>query len=106
MNVYERVWRGALDSLTTDHSIATLQCFILAQIFYLSTGDHERLQSHRGLAVGLSHSLGLDQCQKHFSFGPLESETRKKVFWCLYTLDWFVTPHRNHVFDYLIDGEL
>ncbi|KAI9786697.1 MAG: hypothetical protein M1816_007838 [Peltula sp. TS41687] len=89
VHIYEKIWRDALDGLTSDHSITTLQCFILAQMFYLSTGDHERLQSCRSLAVGLSHRLGLHQNQRHFSFGPLESETRKKIFWCLYTLDCF-----------------
>jgi hypothetical protein len=56
--------------------------------------DYKRLQHYKGIAVGLSHRLGLHQSQKRFSFGALTIETRKKVFWTLYTLDWFVPyPH-------------
>src|SRR5690606_32538908 len=39
----------------------------------------------------LSHRLGLHQSQKRFSFGALTIETRKKVFWTLYTVDWYVS---------------
>jgi hypothetical protein len=53
--------------------------------------DYKRLQHYKGIAVGLSHRLGLHQSQKRFSFGALTTETRKKVFWTLYTLDWYVS---------------
>ena len=90
LQAYEASWEDALEGLGLDPSMATLQCYVLAQIFYLATGGHEKLQRYRSLAVGLSHRLGLHRSQKRFALGELTSETRKKVFWCLYTVDWSV----------------
>lgn len=70
--------------------MVTLQNLLLAQMFYLSTDDHERLHRYRGLAVGLAHCLGLHQPQRRFSLDALTTETRRRVSWCLYTLDWWV----------------
>lgn len=71
-----------------DNSLATLQCFVLAQIYLLQKGDHARLLKYKGLAISLSQRLGLHQSQKRFALGALSSETRKRVFWSLYTIDW------------------
>jgi hypothetical protein len=72
-----------------DNDVATLQCLVLAQIFCLLKADYSRLLKYKGLAVGLSQRLGLHQSQKRFALGALTSETRKKVFWTLYTVDWY-----------------
>lgn len=72
-----------------DDSIETLKALVLAIMYCTLRGDHRRLQHYKGIAVGLSHRLGLHQSQKRFSFGALTGETRKKVFWTLYTLDCF-----------------
>lgn len=71
-----------------DNTIITLQCLILALIYCTVRADYKRLQHYKGIAIGLSHRLGLHQSQKRFSFGALTIETRKKVFWTLYTIDW------------------
>lgn len=52
------------------------------------SGDYTNLLQYKGLALSLSQRLGLHQSQKRFSFDSLASETRKKVFWTLYTVDW------------------
>ena len=49
------------------------------------------------MAISLSHRLGLHQSQRRFSLGALTSETRKKVFWSLYTLDWSVFKVTMHI---------
>lgn len=85
----ENQWRASLDSILMDNTLATLQCLILALIYCISKADYNRLQHYKGIAVGLSHRLGLHQSQKRFSFGALTIETRKKVFWTLYTVDWY-----------------
>lgn len=69
-------------------SLVTLQCLTLAVIYCLQSADHSSLLKYKGLAVSLSQRLGLHQSQKRFALGTLTSETRKKVFWTLYTLDW------------------
>ena len=80
--------RSSLEVVLMDNTLATLQCLILALIYCISKADYSRLQHYKGIAVGLSHRLGLHQSQKRFSFGALTIETRKKVFWTLYTVDW------------------
>ncbi|OWO97713.1 transcription factor Cys [Marssonina coronariae] len=82
-------WRQSLESVLMDNTFVTLQCLVLAIMYCTSKADYTRLQHYKSIAVGLSHRLGLHQSQKRFSFGALATETRKKVFWTLYTLDCF-----------------
>jgi hypothetical protein len=84
----ESRWQRALDAVVMESSMETLQCLVLAIMYCSTTADYQRLQHYKGIAVSLSHRLGLHQSQKRFSFGALTIETRKKVFWTLYTLDW------------------
>lgn len=84
----EQQWQRALDAVAMENTMATLQCLVLALMYCTVRADYKRLQHYKGIAVGLSHRLGLHQSQKRFSFGALTIETRKKVFWTLYTLDW------------------
>ncbi|KAK7719496.1 DNA-binding transcription factor cat8 [Botryosphaeria dothidea] len=86
---FELQWQAALESFVDDTSLATLQCLVLAQIFCLQKADFNRLLKYKGIAISLSHRLGLHQSQKRFALGVLTSETRKKVFWTQYTLDCF-----------------
>ncbi|KAK3327528.1 fungal-specific transcription factor domain-containing protein [Cercophora scortea] len=85
----ESQWQKSLEAVLMDNTMATLQCLILALMYCAVRADYKRLQYYKGIAVGLSHRLGLHQSQKRFSFGALTIETRKKVFWTLYTLDCF-----------------
>jgi hypothetical protein len=85
---FEAQWQSAMESFLMDNDVGTLQCLVLAQIFCLLKADYSRLLKYKGLAIGLSQRLGLHQSQKRFALGALTSETRKKVFWSLYTVDW------------------
>ncbi|KAI0164243.1 fungal-specific transcription factor domain-containing protein [Hypoxylon sp. FL1284] len=85
----EAQWQKSLEIVMMDNTIVTLQCLVLALMYCTIRADYKRLQHYKGVAVGLSHRLGLHQSQKRFSFGALTIETRKKVFWTLYTLDCF-----------------
>ncbi|KAG5928617.1 hypothetical protein E4U42_000332 [Claviceps africana] len=87
--VCEQQWDKAVQSLVLESTLSTLQCLILALLYCTLRADNKRIQHFKGLAVGLSHRLGLHQSQKRLSFGALTLETRKKVFWTLYTLDCF-----------------
>ncbi|KXL51287.1 hypothetical protein M433DRAFT_60738 [Acidomyces richmondensis BFW] len=86
---FEAQWRAAIDAILTENSLATLQALILAQIFCVQQGDFTRLLTYKALSTTLSARLGLHQSQKRFALGTLTSETRKKVFWTLYTVDSF-----------------
>ncbi|KAK4248760.1 fungal-specific transcription factor domain-containing protein [Corynascus novoguineensis] len=85
----EQQWQRYLEAILMDNTMMTLQCLLLALIYCTIRADYKRLQHYKGIAVGLSLRLGLHQSQKRFSFGVLTIETRKKVFWTLYTLDCF-----------------
>lgn len=85
----ELQWQRSIDAVIMDNTMATLQCLVLALMYCTVRADYKRLQHYKAVAVGLSHRLGLHQSQKRFSFGALTIETRKKVFWTLYTLDCF-----------------
>lgn len=85
---FETRWQTAIDSIVHDGNLATLQCLVLAQIYCISKGDYGKLLHYKGIAISLSHRLGLHQSQKGFSLNVLISEVRKRVFWTQYTLDW------------------
>ena len=85
---FEAQWKSAVDVVLTENSMPTLQALILAQIFCIQRGDLTKLLTYKGLATTLSARLGLHQSQKRFALGTLTCETRKKVFWTLYTVDW------------------
>ncbi|MCJ1391399.1 hypothetical protein MMC18_004263 [Xylographa bjoerkii] len=89
VNRFELQWLPALKSIISRATLSTLQCLVLAQIHCIVKGDHSRLLYYKGVAVTLSHRLGLHQSQQRFSFGALTREMRKKVLWSLYTLDCF-----------------
>ncbi|KAK0643051.1 fungal-specific transcription factor domain-containing protein [Cercophora newfieldiana] len=89
ITVCETQWQRSLDAILMDNTMITLQCLLLAMMYCTIRADYKRLQHYKGIAVGLSHRLGLHQSQKRFSFGVLTIETRKKVFWTLYMLDCF-----------------
>lgn len=86
---FESQWKAAIDTILTENTMATLQALILAQIFCVQQGDLTRLLTYKGLSGSLSARLGLHQSQKRFALGTLTCETRKKVFWTLYTVDSF-----------------
>ena len=85
---FELQWQAALTAVLAEDTLPTLQCLVLAQIYCMAKADYHKLLHFKGTAISLSHRLGLHQSQKRFSLGALTSETRKRVFWTLYTLDW------------------
>ncbi|EEP79719.1 FacB protein [Uncinocarpus reesii 1704] len=86
---FERNWISTLESLSDDISLSTLQCYVLAQIYYSLKADYKSLLRYRSLAVAICLQLGLHQSQERFAFNTLLGELRKRVFWCQYSLDRF-----------------
>lgn len=85
----ERQWQRSLDAILMDNTLVALQLLVLAILYCTSKANYKRLQYYKGIAIGLSHRLGLNQSQKRFAFGALTTETRKKTFWSLYAVDCF-----------------
>ncbi|KAK5170380.1 DNA-binding transcription factor cat8 [Saxophila tyrrhenica] len=86
---FQSQWKAAIDAVLKENSMPTLQALVLAQIFCILQGDYTALLTYKGLSTTLSARLGLHQSQKRFTLGTLTCETRKKVFWTLYTVDCF-----------------
>ena len=84
---YEQQWKKALHSTSSSPSVSSIQCHILAQLYYLLKADYAHLGRHRALTVSMCHQLGLHQNQKYLSVPCLEVEMRKRMFWCQYVLD-------------------
>lgn len=78
---------AALEAVQDQHTISTLQCLLLAQLFTIVKGDYTLLRHFRGLAVALSDRLGLHQLKSSQTYDVLEFEMSKKIFWTLFTLD-------------------
>ncbi|PNS20282.1 hypothetical protein CAC42_5732 [Sphaceloma murrayae] len=89
ITLFELQWQSALQQVQTEQSLVALQCLLLAQLFCMQKGDCSQLLTYKALAVSLSARLGLHQSQKRYALGTLTCETRKKVFWTLYTIDNF-----------------
>ena len=88
MESFERQWRGALEAVLTENTLATLQCLALAQLYCIAKADYTNLQHYKTLAFNLSHHLSLHYSQDRLTLDTLTIETRKKVFWTLYAVDW------------------
>jgi Fungal specific transcription factor domain len=87
---HESQWRKAMHSVSSTASISTLQCHVLAQLFYLLKADYIHGARHRAIAVSMCHQLGLHHSQKYYAMNCLDLETRKRVLWCQYALDKYV----------------
>ena len=88
---YENQWRRGLFPSSSAPAISVIQCQILAQLCYLLRADYTKLARHRGVSVGMCHELGLHQNHKYLTLSTFDCETRKKVFWCQYVLDKWVS---------------
>lgn len=89
LDSFEAQWKAALDATIQDNTMATLQALVLAQLFCVQQGDFTRLLTYKGLSTTLCTRLGLHQSQKRFALDTLTCETRKRVFWTLYSVDSF-----------------
>ncbi|KAJ5904465.1 hypothetical protein N7504_006848 [Penicillium tannophilum] len=84
---FEENWSSPLDSFSSETSMKSLQCFVLAQVYCMTKADYRSLLRYRALAVDVCHQLRLNQDVTPSN--PLEGETSKKVFWCQYVMDRF-----------------
>lgn len=87
---FEENWSSLLETLSSNISVPTLQCLVLAQMYCMTKADYQSLLRYRSLGVSVCQQLGLHRSQKNVSSNVLAVETRKKVFWCQYVMDRYV----------------
>lgn len=93
-----------LDKVLERPCLQTLQSLEIMQI-YLQVSARYTMASHLGgIATRLAQSLGLHRHSHRFRFDPLETELRRRVWWCQYSLDTYVysRPARGHTYARLL----
>lgn len=88
-SICRKKWQEALNAIAFDKGILTLQCLGLAILCCIIKGDDKQIAYYKHIAINLSNYLGLHTNQGDIRLDPLASETRKRIFWTLYTLDCF-----------------
>jgi hypothetical protein len=87
---YYSMAAGLLDRVMGQPCLQTLQGLEIMQI-YLQLSSRYSVASHLGgVAVRLAQTLGLHRHSHRFKFDPLETELRRRVWWCQYVLDTYV----------------
>ncbi|KAI7771132.1 hypothetical protein LZL87_014205 [Fusarium oxysporum] len=88
-SICKKKWQEALNAIAFDKGILTLQCLGLAILCCIIRADDKEIAYYKHIAINLSNDLGLHMNQGDIRLDPLTNETRKRIFWTLYTLDCF-----------------
>ncbi|KAG8907057.1 hypothetical protein FRB99_005434 [Tulasnella sp. 403] len=67
--------------------LAHVQAFVLLSSFLASLNCLPQAWLLCGQAVRIAQDLGLHRSPKHLVMSPINKETRRKVWWCVYGLD-------------------
>lgn len=89
---FEVQWTIALEAFDAEESLVNAQCLTLATLYFMKRAKYASMLKYKGHAVALSQRLGLHRATD-FTSNTLARETRKKVFWTLFTLDSFSAAH-------------
>lgn len=71
-------------------SLPTLQGLEIAQIYLQLSSRYSVASQLGGMATRMAQNLGLHRHSQRFKFDPLETELRRRVWWCQYSLDALV----------------
>ncbi|EXA30573.1 hypothetical protein FOVG_18060 [Fusarium oxysporum f. sp. pisi HDV247] len=88
-SICKKKWQEALNAIAFDKDVLTLQCLTLAILCCIISGDDHQIGYYKHIAIDLSNYLGLHKKQGDIRLDCLTNETRKRIFWTLYTLDCF-----------------
>lgn len=84
---YYSISSTLLDKVIDQPCLQSLQGLVITQI-YLQLSCRYSIASHiGGVATRLAQTLGLHRHSHRFKFDPLESELRRRGWWCQYSLD-------------------
>ena len=77
-------------TVLTHHGMPTLQGLIFAQLYMQLSCRHADASHFGGIAARLAQTLGLHRHSARFKLDPLETELRRRTWWCQYSLDAYV----------------
>ncbi|KAH7015638.1 fungal-specific transcription factor domain-containing protein [Ilyonectria destructans] len=84
-----------LDRVLEQPCLESLQGLEITQL-YLQISSRYTVASHiGGIATRLAQNLGLHRHSQRFKFDPLETELRRRVWWCQYSLDVFSSAYHG-----------
>jgi hypothetical protein len=84
---YYSIAATLLDRIINQPSLQSLQGLVVIQV-YLQLSNRYSIASHiGGVATRVAQTLGLHRHSQRFKFDPLETEMRRRAWWCQYSLD-------------------
>lgn len=84
---YYRMSTTLLGQLFGNPCLQSLQGLVLVQIYLQLTTRYSVASHIGGVATRIAQNLGLHRHSDRFKFDPLETELRRRVWWCQYSLD-------------------
>ena len=83
--------RFLLQDVTECRDLTSLQALIFCIMFLQVSSNLSGCYTFLGLALRSALRMGLHRNLSHIKFNPIESETRRRVFWAIRSLDLMVT---------------
>ncbi|KAH7216301.1 fungal-specific transcription factor domain-containing protein [Fusarium oxysporum] len=84
-----------LDRVIGQPCLQSLQGLVITQIYVQLSGRYPTASHISGLATRLAQTLGLHRHSDRFKFDPLETEVRRRAWWCQYSLDVFSSAYHG-----------
>ncbi|KAL0940262.1 3-carboxy-muconate cycloisomerase [Colletotrichum truncatum] len=83
------------DKLHDRPCLKTLQGLEISQIYLQLSSRYSAASQLGGMATRMAQNLGLHRHSQRFKFDPLETELRRRVWWCQYSLDAFSSAYHG-----------
>ncbi|KAM5345262.1 hypothetical protein ACJ41O_011124 [Fusarium nematophilum] len=84
-----------LDRVIDQPCLQSLQGLVIMQIYLQLSGRYSTASHISGVATRLAQTLGLHRHSHRFKFDPLETELRRRAWWCQYSLDAFSSAYHG-----------
>ncbi|KAH7184870.1 fungal-specific transcription factor domain-containing protein [Fusarium flagelliforme] len=84
-----------LDRVIGQPSLQSLQGLVITEIYLQLSGRYSTASHISGVATRLAQTLGLHRHSGRFKFDPLETELRRRAWWCQYSLDAFSSAYHG-----------
>ncbi|CVL03417.1 probable transcription activator protein acu-15 [Fusarium mangiferae] len=75
--------------------LQSLQGLVITQLYVQLSGRYPTASHISGLATRMAQTLGLHRHSDRFKFDPLETELRRRAWWCQYSLDAFSSAYHG-----------
>ncbi|SCN71339.1 probable transcription activator protein acu-15 [Fusarium fujikuroi] len=84
-----------LERVVGQTCLQSLQGLVITQLYVQLSGRYSTASHISGLATRMAQTLGLHRHSDRFKFDPLETELRRRAWWCQYSLDAFSSAYHG-----------